>query len=101
MGKRRHDFSAWLQTSQDIANAMQREYTAEFNAWFENIKNQLGEDAAGNLQNQCNELNDRMSRMEYMVVHNDFSAPIDVDDSAILADDAGNAILADWKYKEA
>lgn len=58
------------------------------------------EDAAGNLQNQCNELNDRMSRMEYMTLHNDFSAPIAVDDSAILADDAGNAILADWKYKE-
>ena len=93
-------FSAWLQTSQDIANAMQQEYTVEFNAWFENIKNQLGEDAAGNLQNQCNELNDRMSRMEYMVIHNDFSAPIAVDDTAILADDTGAAILADWKYKE-
>lgn len=93
-------FAAWLQQSKDIANAMQQEYTIEFNAWFENIKNQLGEDAAGNLQNQCNELNDRMSRMEYMTLRNDFSAPIAVDDSAILADDAGAAILADWKYKE-
>lgn len=48
----------------------------------------------------ANELNDRMSRMEYMVIHNDFSAPIAVDDTAILADDTGAAILADWKYKE-
>lgn len=93
-------FAAWLQTSKDIADAMQKKYTAEFYAWFENIKNQLGEDAAGNLQNQCNELNDRMSRMEYMAIHNDFSAPIAVDNSAILVDDLGNAILADWKYKE-
>lgn len=93
-------FSAWLQTSKDIADGMQKEYTAKFDAWFENIKNQLGEDAAGNLQNQCNELNDRMSRMEYMAIHNDFSAPIAVDNAAILVDDLGNAILADWKYKE-
>lgn len=48
----------------------------------------------------ANELNDRMSRMEYMAIHNDFSAPIAVDDTAILADDTGAAILADWKYKE-
>lgn len=93
-------FAAWLQTSKDIADAMQKKYTAEFYAWFENIKNQLGEDAAGNLQNQCNELNDRMSRMEYMAIHNDFFAPISVDNAAILVDDTGNAILADWKYKE-
>lgn len=93
-------FAAWLQTSKDIADDMQKEYTAKFDAWFENIKNQLGEDAAGNLQNQCNELNDRMSRMEYMAIHNDFSAPIAVDNAAILVDDTGNAILADWKYKE-
>ena len=55
---------------------------------------------AGNLQNQCNELNDRMSRMEYMAIHNDFSAPIAVDNASILVDELGNAILADWKYKE-
>ena len=54
----------------------------------------------GYVDNAVGELNDRMSRMEYMTLHNDFSAPIAVDDSAILADDAGNAILADWKYKE-
>lgn len=93
-------FAAWLQTSKDIADDMQKEYTAVFDAWFENIKNQLGEDAAGNLQNQCNELNDRMNRMEHMAIHNDFSAPIAVDNTAILVDDTGNAILADWKYKE-
>lgn len=93
-------FAAWLQHTEDIADGLNAEYTEKFAAWFEAIKDQLGEDAAGNLQNQCNELNDRMSRMEYMVIHNDFSAPIAVDDTAILADDTGAAILADWKYKE-
>jgi hypothetical protein len=36
-----------------------------------------------------------------MIVHNDFYAPIDTQspDGAILTDDEGAAILADWKYK--
>lgn len=93
-------FEAWLQHTEDIADDLNAEYTEKFTAWFDSMKGQLSKDAAGNLQNQCNELNDRMSRMEYMTLRNDFSAPIAVDDSAILADDAGAAILADWKYKE-
>lgn len=32
------------------------QYTAQFNDWFEQIKGQLSTDAAGNLQNQINEL---------------------------------------------
>nr|DAX89113.1 MAG TPA: Receptor Binding Protein [Caudoviricetes sp.] len=35
---------------------LQKEYIQTFNAWFEGIKNQLGTDAAGNLQNQINTL---------------------------------------------
>lgn len=57
-------------------------------------------DIFNEIDNVSNELNDRMSRMEYMAIHNDFSAPIAVDNAAILVDDTGNAILADWKYKE-
>ncbi len=41
----------------DIDELM-KQYTAEFNNWFDQIKGQLSEDAAGNLQNQINELNE-------------------------------------------
>lgn len=37
-------------------SVLQREYIKAFNAWFEGVKNQLGTDAAGNLQNQINTL---------------------------------------------
>ena len=37
-------------------SVLQREYIKAFNAWFEGVKNQLGTDAAGNLQNQINSL---------------------------------------------
>lgn len=37
-------------------SVLQKEYIKAFNAWFEGVKNQLGTDAAGNLQNQINTL---------------------------------------------
>lgn len=37
-------------------SVLQKEYIKAFNAWFEEIKGQLGTDAAGNLQNQINAL---------------------------------------------
>lgn len=37
---------------------------ADFDTWFENIKGQLGEDAAGNLQNQIDEHEARLNNLE-------------------------------------
>lgn len=37
-------------------SVLQKEYIKAFNEWFESVKNQLGTDAAGNLQNQINTL---------------------------------------------
>ena len=75
-----------------------------FNAWFQAMKDQLSQDAAGNLQNQCTELDQRLSSIEEMAIQNDFSAPILATDSGdtpiLLVDDLDYAILADWKYKE-
>jgi len=75
-----------------------------FTAWFQAMKNQLSQDAAGNLQNQCTELDQRLSSIEEMTIQNDFSAPILATDSGdtpmLLVDDLDYAILADWKYKE-
>ena len=73
-----------------------------FMTWFEYIKDQLGQDAAGNLQNQCTELDERLSLLEHMTLQNDFSVPIATDDEplTLLTDDLGYAIVADWKYEE-
>lgn len=73
-----------------------------YNAWFQAMKDQLSKDAAGNLQNQCTELDERLTLLEQMTMQNDFSAPLATDDEAItlVVDDLDYAILADWKYKE-
>ena len=75
-----------------------------FEAWFQAMKDQLSQDAAGNLQNQCKELDQRLSSIEEMAIQNDFSAPVLATDSGdtpiLLVDDLDYAILADWKYKE-
>lgn len=73
-----------------------------YNAWFQAMKDQLSKDAAGNLQNQCTELDERLTLLEQMTMQNDFSAPLATDDETItlIVDDLNYAILADWKYKE-
>lgn len=73
-----------------------------FNTWFNFIKGQLSEDVAGNLQNQITNTADRLRLLEYMTLNNDFVAPVATDDSVltVITDDLGNAILADWIYKE-
>lgn len=75
-----------------------------FTAWFQAMKNQLSQDAAGNLQNQCTELDQRLAMLEEMTIQNDFTAPILVQDSSeipmLLVDDLDFAILANWIYKE-
>ena len=74
-----------------------------FNAWFQAMQNQLSQDAAGNLQNQCTELDERLSNLEVMNIKNTFYAPLATDDEdvvTLLCDDNDIAILADWKYKE-
>ena len=74
----------------------------DYNTWFQAMKDQLSKDAAGNLQNQCTELDERLTLLEQMTMQNDFSAPLATDDEAItlIVDDLDYAILADWKYKE-
>ena len=73
-----------------------------YNAWFQAMKDQLSKDAAGNLQNQCTELDERLTLLEQMTMQNDFSAPLATYEEAITLnlDDLDYAILADWKYKE-
>ena len=84
-------------------NAYESEQKTAFNTWFGNLKDQLSTNVAGNLQNQCTELDDRLAALERMTIQNEYSAPIVVNESGsavLLVDDDGDAIVADWKYKE-
>lgn len=73
-----------------------------FTTWFEMIKGQLSDDVAGNLQNQITDVMERTILLEGMCLNNDFIAPLATDDDelTVITDDLGNAIMADWKYKE-
>lgn len=84
-------------------NDYEREQVAAFTTWFNGIKNQLSGNAVGNLQNQVNEVDDRVARLEHMALTNQFSAAIAVNNSGntvLLVDESGKAIIADWKYEE-
>lgn len=54
------------------------------------------------LQNQITEVDERLTALEHMTLQNLFTVPVAIDSTGttLLADDLGNAIVADWKYKE-
>ena len=76
----------------------------EFNNWFASIRDILDEDVAGHLQNEIDEHEDRLALLEQMVIQNQISAPIDLNEvdggtPILLTDDLGVALLADWNYR--
>lgn len=90
-------------TYREHMNTYEREQAGTFNTWFNGIKNQLSGNAIGNLQNQVNEVDDRLAKLEHMALTNQFSAAISVNDSGntvLLVDERGTAIIANWKYEE-
>lgn len=49
---------------------------------------------------RCDEYAIRLDSVEEMIIKNQFSAHIAMDDGKLLVTDDGYSILADWKYKE-
>lgn len=49
---------------------------------------------------RCDEYAIRLDSVEEMIITNQFSAPIAMDDGKLLVTDDGYSILADWRYKE-
>ena len=89
-------------TYEEHMTAYEGGQTAAFNTWFAGIKGKLNEDIAGSLQNQITEVDERLAALEHMTLKNLFTVPVAIDNTGttLLADDLGNAIVADWKYKE-
>ena len=74
---------------------------AEAQALLEEMRDILDGSAAGHLQNEIDDHEDRLSRLEHMVIQNEIECPITDDDGTIITDDAGRAVSADWKYQTA
>lgn len=70
-------------------------------AWFENIKGQISEDAAVRIQLELDEHEDVLNDIQYMVIHNDYYCPIQCDSGEIIVTNDDEAILMDWSYVEA
>lgn len=89
-------------TYEEHMTTYEGEQNAAFNTWFAGIKGKLNEDIAGSLQNQITEVDERLAALEHMTLKNLFTVPVAIDNTGttLLADDLGNAIVADWKYKE-
>ena len=47
------------------------------------------------------DLDERLTALEYMIIHNDLFTHVVDDDGNPILDDDGNAIIGDWKYKTA
>ena len=89
------DYKTQIETFEDTQEQV-------FNTWFDMIKGQLSDDVAGNLQNQITDVSERTILLETMCLTNDFISPLATDDDTltVITDDLGNAVMADWKYKE-
>lgn len=59
--EQKEEYETWYATHID-------QWQSNFDTWFENIKGQLGEDPAGNLQNQIDEHEARLNNLEMMLL---------------------------------
>ncbi len=70
-------FSNWLSDTQN-------EYTYEFNAWFEGIKDILDENTAGNLLNEINKLKEAIDNLELI------ASNVTMDDGSTVEETIGS-----------
>ena len=79
--------------------AYKAEQESTFGIWFEAIRGRLNEDAAGELLNYCESLDERVTDMEGMLESHHYYAFIldeDSEEEGMLVDDDDYAILGEW-----
>lgn len=99
------DYTDYTTGKQEEFNTWYTTYLTAFQtaieAWFENIKGQISEDAAVRIQLELDEHEDVLNDIQYMVIHNDYYCPIECDSGEIIVTNDDEAILMDWSYVEA
>lgn len=99
------DYTDYTTGKQNEFNTWYTTYLTAFQtaveAWFENIKGQISEDAAVRIQLELDEHEDVLNDIQYMVIHNDYYCPIECDSGEIIVTNDDEAILMDWSYVEA
>lgn len=65
----------------------------DFDTWFDGVKDQLSEDAAGNIQNQLNEHVTRLDNLELMLIKGNVFAPVEVSSDELLSTHENEVIL--------
>lgn len=68
----------------------------EFTTWFDNIKDQLSEDAAGKIQIELDEHEARLSNLEKMIISGKAFAPAEISSGELLATSNNEVILFEW-----
>ena len=71
-------------------------WSAEFNEWFNSVKDQLSEDAAGQLANMFNEVDARIGNLELMLVSEVVWFLSEISTGETLETEAGEALMFDW-----
>lgn len=91
-----NQFKAWYEETTQQASinieAILEEFQNGFNEWFEHIKGQLSEDAAGHLQLQIDEIVAEQNKLKDIVM--DAISPIMTESEEILATETGEYIVA-------
>lgn len=101
----KQDYTDYTTGKQKEFNTWYTTYLTAFQtaieAWFENIKGQISEDAAVRIQLELDEHEDVLNDIQYMVIHNDYYCPIQCDSGEIIVTNDDEVILMDWSYVEA
>lgn len=85
-----------LKSIVQVLTEFEKESEAQFNSWFQNVKDQLSEDVAGNLQNQLDDHEERITRLEGMIHTGEVSSYLFTDGGENLLTDDGIPFEAVW-----
>lgn len=93
----KQDYAGWTQDKKDEYDAWYDTHIAqwqlEFETWFQNVKDQLGTDVAGHLQEQINEHEVLLNSLAKMLIQNVITMPIELSDGTLLATTNNEVLL--------
>lgn len=99
-------FNSKTAVSSNAMNKWQNEQQADYDEWFNNLKTNLSNDVAANLQNQIDELkagqdeNQTITWLKDMVYTNNYWALLVDENGNAIVDENSNTILGNWSYVE-